>query len=113
MRISSARAGAGPQASRVGRSGRSRRRLSYPVVAADGETYEREAIEEHFRVKQTAIDDAVKEFRETDGESNRAIRVLKTGITSPMGHGCLEITTLTPSRLAKRDAEEWRQQHRA
>ncbi len=83
------------------------------MCAGDGETYEREAIEEHFRVKQAAIDDALKEFQETNGESNRAARILKTGITSPMGHGRFDIMTLTPNRLAKREAEEWRQQHRA
>ena len=70
------------------------------MCAGDGETYERSAIEEHFRVKQAAIDDALKEFQETNGESNRAARILKTGITSPMGHGRFDIMTLTPNRLA-------------
>ena len=50
--------------------------------------YEREAIKEH-------------------------ISRLKTSITSPIAQSCLGIAAVTLNRLAKREAEEWRQQHRA
>ena len=78
------------------------------MCAGDGETYERSAIEEHFRVKQAAIDDAKKELEETHYESERALRILRTGITSPMGHGRLESTALVPARGMKRLADKWR-----
>ncbi len=79
-----------------------------PVLAEDGETYERSAIEECLRVKQAALDDAIKELQDTDGKSERAIRIIATGITSPMGHGRLESPKLTPNRSMKRLADEWR-----
>ena len=79
-----------------------------PVTASDGETYERSAIEEHFRVKQAAIDAAKRELEETHYESERALRILRTGITSPMGHGRLESTALVPARGMKRLADKWR-----
>ena len=85
-----------------------------PVMCVgDGETYERSAIEECLRVKQAAMDDALKELQETGGQSNRAIRTLTTGLTSPMGHGKLEATTLIPNHNSKRLVDVWRQQHGA
>ena len=42
--------------------------------------------------------------------ADRDIRILRTGITSPMGHGILKITALTPSHLIKRQVDDWRQQ---
>ena len=79
-----------------------------PVTASDGETYERSAIERHIRDKQKMLRDAQQELEDTNGESERAQRVLANGMKSPMGHGVLENTALVPARIVKRLADEWR-----
>ena len=82
-----------------------------PVNAADGEVYERAAIERHIRDKQKMLRDAQQELEDTNGESERAQRALANGITSPMGHGIFEHTGLVPARMAKRLADEWREEN--
>ena len=77
-------------------------------MCVDGETYERAAIERHIAEKLTMLEAAQQELEETNGESERAQRVLAHGITSPMGHGTLESTALAPARMAKRMADDWR-----
>ena len=81
------------------------------MCAGDGETYERSAIERYIHDKQEAMDIALNELQDTDGESKRAIRILKTGITSPMGNGKLKTTMLVPNQDKKRDVNEWRQEN--
>ena len=83
-----------------------------PVTASDGETYERTAIEEHIRVKRVMLAAAQEELNVTNGESNEAQRALmKNGITSPMGHGTLESLVLVPARMARRMADQWREEN--
>ena len=77
----------------------------------DGETYERSAIEEHIRVKQVMLAGAQEELDATNGESNEARRALENGITSPMGHGTLESLVLVPARMARRMADQWREEN--
>ena len=82
-----------------------------PVTASDGETYERSAIERHIRDKQKMLRDAQQELEDTNGESERAQRVLANGMKSPMGHGVLENTALVPARIVKRLADDWREKY--
>ncbi|CAJ1358914.1 unnamed protein product [Effrenium voratum] len=66
-----------------------------PVVAADGETYERWWIEKWIREKQP------KESRARHG----------TGVLSPMGHGMLSHTRLVSNQAVRRLANQWRETH--
>ena len=77
-------------------------------MCVDGETYERAAIERHITEKQTMLEAAQQELEETNGESERAQRVLAHGITSPMGHGTLASTGLVPVLALRRLADDWR-----
>ena len=81
-------------------------------MCVDGETYERAAIERHIAEKQTMLEAAQQELEETNGESERAQRVLANGITSPMGHGTLASTGLVPVMVPvlalRRLADDWR-----
>ena len=77
-------------------------------MCVDGETYERAAIEKHIATRQKMLEQAQEELEETDGESQRAQRILANGITSPMGHGTLASTGLVPVLALRRLAEEWR-----
>ncbi|CAE8617791.1 unnamed protein product, partial [Polarella glacialis] len=65
-----------------------------PVLAADGETYERWYIESWIREKQNA--------------SSRARR--RHGILSPMGHGRLSHTNLVVNQTVRRLANQWREE---
>uniref|UniRef100_A0A7S2D790 U-box domain-containing protein n=1 Tax=Octactis speculum TaxID=3111310 RepID=A0A7S2D790_9STRA len=77
-----------------------------PVTAADGETYERSAIERWLADKMEGLEAAKLELRET-GNSNRAKRAIAAGVPSPLGHGSLAHGQLVPSRAVKRLAEKW------
>ena len=78
-----------------------------PVIAADGETYERTAIERWITDKQAGLEAAQLELDESAGTSERAKRVLAAGVVSPMGHGELEDFKLVPSRTVKRMVNQW------
>ena len=58
------------------------------------------------------LEAAQQELEETNGESERAQRVLAHGITSPMGHGTLASTGLVPVMVPvlalRRLADDWR-----
>ena len=58
------------------------------------------------------LEAAQQELEETNGESERAQRVLAHGITSPMGHGTLESLMLAPARIVRRMAgwRGWREE---
>ena len=77
-------------------------------MCVDGETYERAAIEKHIATRQKMLEQAQEELEETDGESQRAQRILANGITSPMGHGTLASTGLVPVLALRRLADDWR-----
>jgi len=77
-----------------------------PVVASDGETYERESIQRWIDEKKAALADAQRELQET-GNSERAKRIIAAGVPSPMGHGALRCFELYPARMAKRLTESW------
>jgi len=81
-----------------------------PVSAADGETYERAAIEQWVVQQEAALEAAQRELDET-GNSARAQRTLSAGVVSPMGHGRLEDTTMRPNRALMRLAHAWRDTH--
>eukprot|EP00435_Cladocopium_sp_Y103_P067323 s176_g29.t2 len=67
-----------------------------PVVAADGETYERWWIEKWIHDKTAAL-----ECRPRHG----------TGVLSPMGHGMLKHAKLVSNQAVRRLANQWREKH--
>ena len=78
-----------------------------PVVAADGECYERAAIEHWIVEKQALLAQSELELREMP-ECERAKQIVAMGLCSPMGHGKLQHTALTPARNIKRQSDQWR-----
>jgi hypothetical protein len=81
-----------------------------PVFAEDGETYERQAIEDWIAEKQTALAAAQEEI-ERGNYSQRTARIVATGIPSPLGHGPLPSLELTCSRAMLRLVDRWRGEH--
>jgi hypothetical protein len=80
--------------------------FSDPVVAADGETYERAAIERWIADKKQAIKEAHSTL--SGNRSNKAAKsIIEAGIRSPMGFGELAHFKLTPNRAMERLAREW------
>jgi hypothetical protein len=80
------------------------------VIAADGETYERIAIERWINDKKMEIR-AAEEDLCRHGRNPAALKRLRTGILSPMGFGRLENHRLTPNRALGRLAKEWSGSH--
>ncbi len=82
-----------------------------PVIASDGETHELAAILKWIATKKEGIHAAREAIRETNGASERARKVLATGIKSPIGHSSQITDDLRENRDMKRRVVEWRAQH--
>mmetsp|Transcript_32808 Transcript_32808/g.67028 ORF Transcript_32808/g.67028 Transcript_32808/m.67028 type:complete len:682 (+) Transcript_32808:659-2704(+) len=79
-----------------------------PVVAADGETYERGAIERWIAGKREGVLAAQWELANGSDAEKEAQKVVDAGISSPLGHGRLDGTALYTNRLALSFVEKWR-----
>jgi len=77
-----------------------------PVVAADGETYERNAIERWINDKKKEIRNA-QEYIRRHGRNTALQEKIQTGVLSPMGFGRLNNNQLFPNRVLYRLSEEW------
>ena len=82
--------------------------FSDPVVAGDGETYEREYIERWIEAKQNEIE-AAKRDMATRGRVSECRQILDAGIRSPLGNGALRDTNLVENRLLRRLARQWQE----
>ena len=80
-----------------------------PAIAADGETYERGAIAKWINEKKSEHKEALVALA-SNKHDRRAAAIVKRGLVSPMGHGKLAHSKLTPNRVVKRLAGEWRDQ---
>ena len=78
------------------------------VLAGDGETYERQAIERWISDKKREMEQARVALRENE-DHQRAKRIVETGVRSPMGFGELSNTRLTPNRAVRRLCQEWKE----
>ena len=81
--------------------------MTDPVLAADGESYERSAIETWIHNKTKEIMEAQDALRVNE-EDEAAQRIVKAGVISPMGFGRLVSTSVTPNRALARLAQEWK-----
>ena len=78
-----------------------------PVLASDGETYERKAIETWIAERRAGVEVAQAELALTGGESERAAKIVEAGIKSPLGIGNIT-AALLENRAIKRRADQWR-----
>ena len=87
-----------------------------PVIAADGETYERWAIERYFRGRREAAEvhlnflkdiDAFPKHPPYEEEHAQSMRAVASGFPSPMGHGALPSARLVPNSKVAAKAAEW------
>eukprot|EP00933_Yihiella_yeosuensis_P045815 TRINITY_DN41229_c0_g1_i1.p1 TRINITY_DN41229_c0_g1~~TRINITY_DN41229_c0_g1_i1.p1 ORF type:complete len:115 (+),score=32.39 TRINITY_DN41229_c0_g1_i1:51-347(+) len=87
--------------------------FSDPVVAADGETYERAYIESWIREKSQELARAATAAEATGSEAaEETLRARRAvGILSPMGHGPLRHTRLVVNQTVRRLARQWRDEH--
>lgn len=78
-----------------------------PVIAADGHTYERVAIETWFRKQRNEIMAAKQQMTTVGGDSQRAKAIVERGVLSPLTHSQMPHLVLTPNhalRTMARDA---------
>jgi len=81
-----------------------------PVVAGDGETYERSYIERWIEAKQKEIEEAKRDMGQR-GRGSECRQILSIGIRSPLGNGTLSDTNLIDNRVLRRLAKQWQEEH--
>ena len=85
--------------------------FSDPVVAADGETYERPSSHSAFlsiEFRRWWIEKWIQDKTEALASRPRH----GTGVLSPMGHGMLKHAKLVSNQTVRRLANQWREKHR-
>lgn len=82
-----------------------------PVLCSDGETYEKHAILKWIIERQNHISRA-RETLKISKNDKRSLEIIKSGVRSPMMGGKFESFKLTPNRVVRRLADEWREQNR-
>ena len=83
-----------------------------PVICTDGETYEKSAILQWIVNRQKEMQSA-RQILKYSKNNKSAMDVIKAGVRSPMLGGKLESFKLTPNRVIRRLADEWREQVRS
>jgi len=77
-----------------------------PVIAADGLTYERAAIENWFRMKIHDMEEAMKRLN-TNNNLQREKEIVRHGITSPIHNTKVANITLVPNTNIKQMARDF------
>jgi len=77
-----------------------------PVIAADGHTYERAAIEEWFEKQTTQVIEAKQQMATVGADSQRARGIIERGVLSPMTHSQMLHLNLTPNHAVRTMARD-------
>lgn len=77
-----------------------------PVIAADGHTYERAAIEAWFDKQYSEVIAAKQQMDTVGGDSQRARRIMDRGVLSPMTHAKMQHLNLTPNHAVRTMAKD-------
>ena len=77
-----------------------------PVIAADGHTYERSAIEAWFQKQTSEVAEAQQQMATVGSDSQRAREIIQRGVLSPMTHSRMEHLALTPNHALRTMAKD-------
>jgi hypothetical protein len=77
-----------------------------PVIAADGHTYERSAIEAWFQKQTAEVAAAQQQMATVGSDSQRAREIIHRGVLSPMTHSRMEHLALTPNHAVRTMAKD-------
>lgn len=77
-----------------------------PVIAADGHTYERSAIEAWYQRQNSEVIAAQQQMATVGSDSLRAREIIERGVLSPMTHARMEHLALTPNHAVRTMAKD-------